>query len=180
MLSHTELKKDNFLMELQDTLGKGMATLGTTLTSLAGKDNRQGDEPNPDLKALIASGKILCHVQHTISNHRKFLLNYHFNAKIQKIAASQNPDSLLFGEDFNDKCKNVKDFETAAKGMQAGPSQSKNFSAASTKTRWKTKATKQPAKNHGIYKKYRTNLQDSRRNYRENRGDKARADWKRR
>ncbi|KAJ8984064.1 hypothetical protein NQ317_006562 [Molorchus minor] len=43
MLSPTEIKKEGFLLELQASLGKGLASLGSTITSLLEKQTEEGE-----------------------------------------------------------------------------------------------------------------------------------------
>ncbi|KAJ8981501.1 hypothetical protein NQ317_016498 [Molorchus minor] len=135
MLSPTEIKKEGFLLELQASLGKGLASLGSTITSLLEKQTEEGETI---LGNLVEAGKILCHVHYTVSNHRKFVLYPHLNAKTQKIAMAQKPDMFLFGEDFSEKCKAAKTLEGTAKDLQA--STSKNFKSRASKVRWKSHA----------------------------------------
>lgn len=157
MLSPTEAKKETFLMELQNNLGKGLSALGAVITKLLEHNNPE--EPDPNLKNLVESGKLLCNVHYTISNHRKFVLYPHLSKKIQKVAAAQNPDSLLFGEDFSEKCKAAKSLETTASELKA-PSTSKNFKGPASKTRWKPPGKQQgggSSSKAGYRTSYRTN-----------------------
>lgn len=126
MLSPTDQKRDAFMMELQMLMGKGLAALGGALSNLINinmKENNPQEDPDPNLLAIAEAGQLFCHVHNTISGHRKFQLYPHFNAKIQKIAATQLPDAFLFGEAFAEKCKNVKAFENTAKELKAGPTE---------------------------------------------------------
>lgn len=136
LLNTSDIKKEVFLMELQNSLGKGIAALGSTLSKLLETNNP--DNPDPNLSSLVDAGKMLCDVHHTISNHRKFVLSHHFNTKIQKMAALQHPDGMLFGEDFGEKCKAAKMLESSAKDLKApGPSTSKNSYHPPRNYKWK-------------------------------------------
>lgn len=136
LLSTSDIKKEVFLMDLQNSLGKGITALGSTLSKLLEINNP--DNPDPNLSPLVDAGKMLCDVHHTISNHRKFVLYHHFNNKIQKMAALQHPDGMLFGEDFGEKCKAAKVLESSAKDLKpTTPSTSKNAYRPPRNYRWK-------------------------------------------
>nr|CAH7742642.1 unnamed protein product [Callosobruchus chinensis] len=62
---------------------------------------------------------MLCTVHHAMTNHRKFQLYSNFNSKILKIAASQNRDTMLFRENFGEKCKSAKNLELSTKEVRA-------------------------------------------------------------
>lgn len=83
MLSTTENKKDAFLMELQNNIGKGIAAVGRTLTTLLETAKEKADdEVDPNMSGLVDACKMFCAVHHSITNHRKFLLYLSFNNKI--------------------------------------------------------------------------------------------------
>ncbi|VEN62536.1 unnamed protein product [Callosobruchus maculatus] len=142
LLSPIEQKKDNFLLELQTVMGKGLTALEIVLTRLA-KEKGEGDngEPNENLLGLAESAQLFCIAHNIVSAHRKFQINHHFNPKTRKLAAAQPIDLLLFGIDFAEKCKNAKVLETTAKELQATASTSKNSTAVASKKRWKPTTT---------------------------------------
>lgn len=161
MLSPLEHKKDSFLSELQAVLGKGLTALGNTLSNLI-QENNPDEEPNPNLTILAEAGKLLCQVHHTISNHRKFQLYPRFNTKIQKVAAAQVIDASLFGEDFAEKCKNIKTFESTAKELQKPGSSSKNFKRPASNTRWKPSQKGKYRPKNNFYNKDKDNRRERR------------------
>lgn len=152
LLSPIEQKKDTFLLELQTVMGKGLTALEKVLSQLA-KERGAGEngEPDENLVGLAESAQLFCIAHNIVSAHRKFQINHHFNPKTQKIATAQSTDTLLFGEDFAEKCKNAKTFETTAKELKATASTSKNGPAHASKKRWKATTAWQD-KGSGKYK----------------------------
>nr|CAI5823020.1 unnamed protein product [Callosobruchus analis] len=143
MLTPLELKKNNFLLELQALVGKGLVAIEKVLSNLIEKkrgETQEGEiEPDADLVGLAEAGQIICSAHNTISKHRQFQLSSHFNDKIKKIVASQTIDLFLFGQDFGDKWKKAKALQTTARELQAAePSTSKNALGQASKKRWKT------------------------------------------
>ncbi|XP_056637712.1 uncharacterized protein LOC130445848 [Diorhabda sublineata] len=102
VISASENKKDSFLAELQNQLGKSISVLGTALSRMLEAKHSTKD-PDPNITNMVEAGKMLCAVHHAITNHRKFLLYHNFNQKVQKVASMQLRDSTLFGEDFGEK-----------------------------------------------------------------------------
>lgn len=136
LISQAENKKDGFLMDLQNQLGKGIAALGTAITNLLATQNSEA-EPNPVLTDLVEAGKMLCTVHHSMTTHRKYLLSTNFSTKIQKIATAQARDTMLFGDDFGEKCKSAKNLETVARELKPSTSYPKNLKGYASKSRWK-------------------------------------------
>ncbi|VEN53039.1 unnamed protein product [Callosobruchus maculatus] len=138
MISTKDAKKDAFVMELQNQLGKGISALGTVISKTLESNETNSENPDPKLASLVEAGKMLCTVHHAMTNHRKFQMYPNFNNKILKIAASQSRDNMLFGEDFAEKCKSAKNLELSAKEMRASTSSnSKNSKGYASKSRWK-------------------------------------------
>ncbi|XP_056635917.1 uncharacterized protein LOC130444663 [Diorhabda sublineata] len=102
VISASENKKDSFLAELQNQLGKSISVLGTALSRML-EAKHSAEDPDPNITNMVEAGKMLCAVHHAITNHRKFLLYHNFNQKVQKVASMQLRDSTLFGEDFGEK-----------------------------------------------------------------------------
>ncbi|VEN46689.1 unnamed protein product [Callosobruchus maculatus] len=147
MLTPLELKKDNFLLELQTLIGKGLVAIEKVLSNLIEKkrgETQEGEnEPDADLVGLAEAGQIICLAHNTLSKHRQFQLSGHFNDKIKKLVAAQTIDLFLFGQDFGDKWKNAKALQTTARELQAAePSTSKNSLGQASKKRWKTSMSK--------------------------------------
>nr|CAH7752433.1 unnamed protein product [Callosobruchus chinensis] len=147
MLTPLELKKDNFLLELQNLIGKGLVAIEKVLSNLIEKkrgESQEGEtEPDADLVGLAEAGQIICLAHNTLSKHRQFQRSGHFSEKIKKLVASQTIDLFLFGPDFGDKWKNAKALQTTARELQAAePSTSKNSLGQASKKRWKTSMSK--------------------------------------
>lgn len=179
MILQPDAKKDDFLTELQNHLGKGIAALGSVLSNML-ESSETNAESNQNRSGLVEAGKMLCAVHNSLSNHRKFLLYPNFNSKILKIAASQVRDTMLFGEDFGEKCKMAKALETSAKELKAPTaSSSKNFKGHASRSRWKQQE-KRGRKNN-----YSGNKQAYKTHYKWNRSGKEnlsnkRQEWNRR
>ncbi|CAG9773460.1 unnamed protein product [Ceutorhynchus assimilis] len=136
-------------------MGKGLTALEKVLSQLAKEEGGgENGEPDENLVGLAESAQLFCIAHNTVSAHRKFQINHHFNPETQKIAAAQSADLLLFGDDFAEKCKNAKAFKTTAKELQATVSTSKNSPARASKKRWKstTWQDKGSGKHEGKYK----------------------------
>nr|CAH7738393.1 unnamed protein product [Callosobruchus chinensis] len=113
------LKKDNFLLELQNLIGKGLVAIEKVLSNLIEKkregSHRKGRQPDADLVGLAEAGQIICLAHNTLSKHRQLQLSGHFNDKIKKLVSLQTIDLFLFGQDFGDKWKNAKALQTTAR-----------------------------------------------------------------
>lgn len=120
LMSPADIKKDKFLTNLQEILGKGITAGGEALTKiLAHRDTVDATAT----QALVDSGKLLTDIFQTLSTHRKYQTYKYFNVSVQKIATQQNVDASLFGIDFADKCKSAKSIVATAKELQKpGPS----------------------------------------------------------
>lgn len=114
LLSPAEIKKDKFLLNIQNLLGKGLSAQGAALSKIL---EEQDTVDSTTKQALVDSGKLLTDTFHSISVHRKFQLHKSLNDKSQKISIGQNVDTYLFGSDFAQKCKSVKDAEAVAREL---------------------------------------------------------------
>ncbi|XP_056639418.1 uncharacterized protein LOC130446918 [Diorhabda sublineata] len=122
VISASENKKDSFLAELQNQLGKSISVLGTALSRML-EAKHSAEAPDPKITNMVEAGKMLC------------------AQKVQKVASMQLRDSTLFGEDFGEKCKSAKNIETAAKELK--PQTSKNLKTYASKDRWKTQQNRE-------------------------------------
>nr|CAH7748030.1 unnamed protein product [Callosobruchus chinensis] len=127
MLTPLELKKDNFLLELQNLIGK---------EKNRGESQEGENESDADLVGLAEAGQIICLAHNTLSKHRQFQHSGHFSEKLKKLVASQTIDLFLFGQYFGDKWKNAKALQNTARELQAAePSTSKNSLGQASKKR---------------------------------------------
>lgn len=128
LLSPPEIKKDKFLLNIQNLLGKGLSAQGSALSKIL-EANETVDAAVT--QALVDSGKLLTDTFHSLSVHRKFQLHKSLNDKSQKISLSQNVDTHLFGSDFAEKCKSAKDVEAVAMDLFKSPSGNKSVPSTS-------------------------------------------------
>ncbi|KAJ8974148.1 hypothetical protein NQ317_003085 [Molorchus minor] len=117
LLATADNKKDKFLKNLQELMGKGITAGGEALTKLLTQRDI-ADTATGATQALVDSGKLLTDIFHTVSNHRKYQLYKYFSDSVQKIATQQKIDTSLFGTDFAEKCKLAKSVEATAKELQ--------------------------------------------------------------
>ncbi|XP_074027233.1 uncharacterized protein [Leptinotarsa decemlineata] len=167
LLSPIDLKKDKFIENLQEIIGKGITAEGTALTKILEHSNT-----DPSItQALVDSGKLLTDMFHNISLHRKYQLYKYFNDAVKKIASQQKIDTYLLGSDFTEKCKLAKTVENTAqeliKNREQQPSTSRHLNSQrpNYKKRMKTeerrggeryvtynKQTKKPARDRRMKK----------------------------
>nr|CAI5856964.1 unnamed protein product [Callosobruchus analis] len=127
MVSTKDAKRDAFIMDLQNRLGRGISALSIVISKTLGSIETNPENPNPKLASLVEAGKMLCTIHHAMTNHRKCQMYPNFNNKSLKIVASQSRDNVLFAKAFGEKCKSANNLELSAKEMRAtNSSSSKN------------------------------------------------------
>lgn len=130
LMNTSELRKDNFLVAIQELLSKGISALGGYLSKAVKEDPN-----NTDLEMLVNSGQILCEVQRTLTSHRRFRLNYLLSSQIQQMAQKTKADEYLYGADFGEKWKALKAAESIGKELRAPLQTSLNSRVPSNKVR---------------------------------------------
>lgn len=159
----SDIKRDQYLKNLQSIMGKGLTALGQSIsTVLADKDKYDQSLTT----ALVTSGQLLTDMFHTISTHRRHVLAQHLNPKVQKLIPDQPIDENLFGTDFFTRCMSAKAMAESAKEiMKASTSQSLNSARPNYKTRQKIvtkKAGRRRPTEHSNRRKYQNWSQTSR------------------
>lgn len=115
IIAPTSLKRDKYQCHSQDQLKSGITAVGCALNLLL-KDG--SDLGKLLLPVLTDAGKVLLNLYFTMSLNRKHLLVPQLNKNIKQIAMESKTDVKLFGEDFSDKCKTVKDLEKSARDLK--------------------------------------------------------------
>ncbi|CAH2007338.1 unnamed protein product [Acanthoscelides obtectus] len=137
MIPPTDVRRDKFLMSLQNQLGKSITALGNVMTNML-QNVESNTDPDPNLVGLVDAGKMLCSIHHLMSTHRKYMVHQHFNKKMQLVAMGQSRDSMLFGDDFAEKCKSAKNLETLAKELKSTTATSSNYlKGHASRNRWR-------------------------------------------
>ncbi|CAH1102165.1 unnamed protein product [Psylliodes chrysocephalus] len=93
IISATDAKKDKFLQNIQDLMGKGITALVVAISLVLPQRETVSPEAT---QAMVDAGKLLTDMFHTISNHRKYQINNNFNVNVQKISHQQKIDKYLF------------------------------------------------------------------------------------
>nr|CAI5822774.1 unnamed protein product [Callosobruchus analis] len=120
ILSQTQIARDKYYREIQAYVGKGLANLGKTVSTI------QGDAPDIPksirdtiLSQLCDCGNILSNLFHTVSNSRRALILPQIKKGVREIIEkSLASEQLLFGQDLNDKIKDAKALESVAKDLK--------------------------------------------------------------
>lgn len=115
IIAATSLKRDKYQGQSQDQLKCGITALGCALDILL-KDKT--DLGKLLLPILTDAGKVLLNLYHMLSQNRKHLIIPQLNKNIKQIAIESKPDIKLFGKDFSEKCKTVKDLEKSSKDLR--------------------------------------------------------------
>ncbi|XP_050297431.1 uncharacterized protein LOC126736864 isoform X1 [Anthonomus grandis grandis] len=144
-LSPAQIKRDQFSMSIQNKLGRALAAQGSVLNIILSKDATPHTIDDNTKTALADAAKLICEAHYLISYHRKHELYPFLNADVQKVAMKSQIDSLLFGENFQEKYKAAKEVKRTALDLKAGPSGNKqekkdhlNYKRQSNRPRFKT------------------------------------------
>ncbi|XP_030753777.1 uncharacterized protein LOC115880642 [Sitophilus oryzae] len=123
MISASGIKKDNYLGNVQEKMGKGLSALGTILNDLVA-DKFPADVKEKITPALAEAAQYFCETHFLLSKHRKHEILPNFNPLVRKVAEESTHDSLLFGSGFTEHFKAAQAAEKSSKQMKAP---TKNF-----------------------------------------------------
>lgn len=121
-LTTAQIKRDQFSMSIQNKLGRALSAQGSVLNVILSPDAAPQLTDDNIKTALADAAKLICEAHYLLSYHRKHELYPSLNAEVQKIAMKSKIDSLLFGEDFQEKYKVAKEVKKTSLDLKAGPS----------------------------------------------------------
>lgn len=139
LLSNEQRNTDNYLSKIQNHLGKSLASLSQVLNELIDKP-----EKSDETKILVDTAKLMAESIHGLSIHRRFLLSPKLSLSAKKVAQECPSGNLLFGNDFQEKCKAAKEVEKTSKEIKVFPSISLNYKQRNFKTRKKESTSNRP------------------------------------
>lgn len=121
-LTPGQIKRDQFSMSIQNKLGRALSAQGSVLNIILSQDASQKTIDDNIKTALADSAKLVCEAHYLLSYHRKHELYSSLNTEVQKVAMKSKIDTLLFGEDFQEKYKTAKEVKKTGLDLKAGPS----------------------------------------------------------
>ncbi|XP_074027739.1 uncharacterized protein [Leptinotarsa decemlineata] len=140
LLAPAELKKETFLQNTQEILGRGLSALGCSLSlvlvNLKSYDNNL-------VSSLVDAAKLITDTHHTISTHRRHQLKNRLSSQIQKVIESQIIDDFLFESDLSENCKAAKALECNTRDWIQKPPTSASKSKINH-LNWKRPSSKEP------------------------------------
>lgn len=110
-------KKDRYMSAHQNQLSIGITALGTALNALLRDKENFGGKQNL-LTPLSDSARILLDLHHSMSQTRRGQILPIFSKQIKEAASEAPIDDLLFGNDFGERCKNIKALEKCSKELK--------------------------------------------------------------
>lgn len=113
LLTNEQRNTDNFLLKIQNTLGRGLTAVGQVLTGSLDKPER-----SEEAKTLADAAKLFADAMHCLTAHRKFSMSSKLSPSARKVAQECLPDKYLFGADFNDRCKSAKEIEKTSREIK--------------------------------------------------------------
>lgn len=135
IISPISLKRDKYQALAQSQLGVGITALGTALDMILKENN---DFSKSLLPPLSDAAKILTDLHHTLSISRRSLITPQFNRSAKQIAITSPIDNYLYGPNFGERCKAVKDMERSSRDLKPVPVQSDFKKSKATSIQHKT------------------------------------------
>lgn len=147
------LERDQQFESLQTQLSAGLTALGNSLTKLLSTPH---DNQTLALNELVDSAKLFLDMQHSLSVKRRQLATSAVKSTvIKKIADKTSVDTLLFGEDFQQRIKEAEELEKLGKQLNGSKvanslpkKKSTNFSSTSRYVKSAVKTAKKASLNY--------------------------------
>ena len=119
MLLPLSLKRDRYQMLSQQQLGAGITALGTVINTVLKESNLY----KPLLPGLTDAGKLLTDLHYNLSISRRSWITPQLNKDVKQLAVAGEIDQFLYGSDFQESCKRVKDLKRSSNELKADSGQ---------------------------------------------------------
>ncbi|CAH1099418.1 unnamed protein product [Psylliodes chrysocephalus] len=110
-------KRDKYQIQAQTQLQAGITAIGVTINSILKENNEFG---NTLIRGLTDASKILVNLQRNLSLSRRYAIVGQLNKSVRQLALESQIDSKLFGADFSEKRKVLKDLERSSIDLKRG------------------------------------------------------------
>lgn len=110
------VEKDIMQMYTQNQIGTGLTALGQAITNLNNKNNiDENYEVKKILETLNEAAVIIADAHHNMTETRRDFMQPELKKQARSVVENCKTDEFLYGQDFGEKVKNIKNFKIKEK-----------------------------------------------------------------